>query len=371
MELSYRLNNTNEHNSRERTNIQQPERTKRERTNNRGTNHSRTTDAKHERTNDRGLNHSRRTNDAEPKRRFSNVPQQRERTTNPDPSISERTPRVQHVIPDGLPPKRCTISWDKRLIDKPGARTRISGEPDVATWRRSDIASDRTARRITAKDHVDRSIIGEFIHSQTKQATATRYLPNDVRQILPSQLVGPDDFFVTGPEFLNNIVAIISRPPPTPSAPPFRFGVTTADLEHNAKVLADADFNFDKLLPMHQGSTLGFGSEFRPIDDLALLLAKHPLFEFVKHILLTGMDYWYHEGRGLSESARLVEMSGQLQRGNHKSVTQDLDKVRKLLTKDVMHGFTIPLPLACAPQIKGAMIQPLGGSQTVVAERTK
>jgi hypothetical protein len=34
--------------------------------------------------------------------------------------------------------------------------------------------------------------------------------------------------------------------------------------------------------------------------------------------------------------------------------------VAELLLKDVTHGFTIPLPLECAPQIKGAMIQPLG-----------
>lgn len=247
----------------------------------------------------------------------------------------------------------------------------MTGESDVNAWRRSDLSSARTARRITAKDQIDQSIIGEFIPSWPKRANTTRYLPNDVQRILPSQLAGPDDFFATGPEFLNNIVTVMRRLPPTPSAPPFRFGVTTSDLAHNERILADADFNFDQLLLRHQGSTLGFGSEFRPIDDLTLLLAKHPHFEFVKRILLHGMDYWFHEGEELSESTRLVEMSGQLERGNHKSVTQDLDKVRELLAKDVMHGFTIPLPIMCAPPNQGRNDPALGDCQTVVAKRTK
>lgn len=124
--------------------------------------------------------------------------------------------------------------------------------------------------------------------------------------------------------------------------------------------MAAAGFDFEQILPSYQGSTLGFGSEFRPMADLKLLLSQHPHFPFVARILSGGMDYHFREGEELSESERLVELAGQLQRGNHKSVLQDADKVRDLLLKDVKHGFTIPLPLDCAPQIKGAMIQPLG-----------
>ena len=49
-----------------------------------------------------------------------------------------------------------------------------------------------------------------------------------------------------------------------------------------------------------------------------------------------------------------------LQRGNHKSISQALEQARELLAKDVKHGFTIPLPIECAPRIKGGMIEPLG-----------
>jgi hypothetical protein len=72
------------------------------------------------------------------------------------------------------------------------------------------------------------------------------------------------------------------------------------------------------------------------------------------------MDYQFHDGGDLTETERLTEMAGQLQRGNHKSVSKAIDRVKELLAKDVHHGFTIPLPAECAAQIKGGMIQPLG-----------
>jgi hypothetical protein len=97
------------------------------------------------------------------------------------------------------------------------------------------------------------------------------------------------------------------------------------DLQHNSQLLADANFDFHQLLLQHQDTTLGFGSEFRPIADLSTLLSNHPHFQFVKRVLSTGMDYHYHPDRELSESDRLVEMAGQIQRGNHKSVDQDAE----------------------------------------------
>ena len=277
-------------------------------------------------------------------------------------------PRKEHTIPrDGFPPGYRAVSWDKELVANTPRHTvdsttdtRSAKESDM-TARNADKASARTARRLATKDRIDQTILGEFARSLGKEVTqAVRYLPSDIQQIFPNQLVGPDDFFRPGPDFITNILHIMSRPRSTPSAPPFRFGLTTADLEHNSKLLASVDFDLSRLLPQYQHTTLGYGSEFRPVEELAVLLGKHPHFRFVRQILSSGMDYHYHEGRDLPEPNRLAEMAGQLQRGNHKSVAQDLEKVRELLSKDVSHGFTAPFPLECAPQIKGAMIQPLG-----------
>jgi hypothetical protein len=262
------------------------------------------------------------------------------------------TQDAEHDFPPGFPPTAVKrISWND---DDPRTDLASSNTSRNDSFRREDIAIERTAKRITRKDTIDRSIIGEF---PTGRAI---YLPSNVDDILPSQIVGPNDFFEPGPHFISQIRTIMRSLPPTPLAPPFRFGTTPPDLAHNAGLLEAAQFDLAQLLPRHQRSTLGFGSEFRPVPDLEPLLGRHPLFPFVSGILSNGMDYEFHEGKELSESERLIEMAGQLQRGNHKSVTDALETVQTLLTKDVTHGFTLPLPASCAPQIKGAMIQPLG-----------
>ena len=159
--------------------------------------------------------------------------------------------------------------------------------------------------------------------------------------------------------------------PPTPLAPPFRFGTTPPDLAHNAGLLEAAQFDLAQLLPRHQRSTLGFGSEFRPVPDLEPLLGRHPLFPFVSGILSNGMDYEFHEGKELSESERLIEMAGQLQRGNHKSVTDALETVQTLLTKDVTHGFTLPLACLVRPPNKGSNDPTLGSGETNFDEQRR
>jgi hypothetical protein len=255
-------------------------------------------------------------------------------------------------VPEGFPPGYPRVSWDSTV--RGGSDRKDATIPNIRTDKRLDVANNRTAHRITVKDRINRSTTGEFPRPRAK------YFPGKVNLIFPT-----NNFFNNpGPDILARIASIMLRQPPTPSAPLFRFGITPANLEHNVRILADANFNFTRLIPEHQGFqgfTLGFGSEFRPLQDPELLLSRHPHFPFVARVLTLGMDYHFQDGQELAETERLAEMAGQLQRGNHKSVSQALDRVKELLAKDVTHGFTIPLfPVECAPQIKGGMIQPLG-----------
>ena len=70
------------------------------------------------------------------------------------------------------------------------------------------------------------------------------------------------------------------------------------------------------------------------------------------------MDYVFT--RELSETERGCEVRAMLARGNHKSAEDKQEQVRKLIAKDVIHGFTIPIPLGVVTSIPGAMVQPLG-----------
>jgi hypothetical protein len=273
------------------------------------------------------------------------------------PSVLSEQPlkRRTQGIPDGFPPRHSRVSWNHGV--QGGLERNDTMPTALGVTRRTqrlDVANNRTAYRITVKDQIDRSTTGEFPGPRAK------YFPSDPQRVFPDPLVGPDDFFNPGPSLLTKIVSIMRRRTPPPLAPPFQFGVTPADLRHNARILAEANFDFTRLLPAHQESTLGFGSEFRPLRDLEQLLSRHPHFPFVARVLTSGMDYHFHDGQELTEPERLAEMAGQLQRGNHQSVSHELDKVKELLAKDVTHGFTIPFPVECAPQIKRGMIQPLG-----------
>jgi hypothetical protein len=230
-------------------------------------------------------------------------------STAPRTRATERTKRTPgftvRTIPQGHPPTEKRMTWDTGLgtdnSNQPERRTTF----DRNSLRRSDEATKRTNRRITITDAADLTTLGEFPFRHYGSGSGqNRYLPSSVLRILPSQLVGPDDFFDPGPDFLNTIHTIMQRTPPTPHVPPFRFGVTGPDLEHNAAVLSDANFDFNQLLPLHQQTTLGFGSEFRPLADLALLLSRHPHFPFVASVLTGGMDYHFHDGSELTESER-------------------------------------------------------------------
>jgi len=68
----------------------------------------------------------------------------------------------------------------------------------------------------------------------------------------------------------------------------------------------------------------------------------------------------YHFVKELTEEEREYEMVAQIKRSNHKSASEDPDKVSALLEKDVKHGFCMLIRVAALPKLKGAMVQPCG-----------
>jgi hypothetical protein len=114
----------------------------------------------------------------------------------------------------------------------------------------------------------------------------------------------------------------------------------------------------EKFLLAHQDTTLNFGSEFRPLEQLETILGQHPNFGFFSKVLKDGMDYRFTEA--LSTEQRKEELAAMIERGNHKSVQEDSDEVAKLLKKDVLHGFSLPVSPAIIPDLADAMVQPAG-----------
>jgi hypothetical protein len=134
--------------------------------------------------------------------------------------------------------------------------------------------------------------------------------------------------------------------------------MTAEAAKNNKKLLQLYNFNLTALLDDFQGTTLGYGLEFRPVEQLWTILGAHPHFNQLETILTNGMAYQFAEE--LPDAKRVAELTAIIARGNHKSAESRPEHVSKALAKDVTHGFSMPIPAGTVMKLKGAMAQPLG-----------
>jgi hypothetical protein len=71
--------------------------------------------------------------------------------------------------------------------------------------------------------------------------------------------------------------------------PNVMFETTDAARVYNHDRLAEHDFNLSKLIQANHGSTLDYGSEFRPMSQLEPLLGRHPNFTAIKGFIEEGI----------------------------------------------------------------------------------
>ena len=233
------------------------------------------------------------------------------------------------------------------------ASARDGGRQLVAVATKAD---ERNAKRLKEANAADRLTLGES--PSLVRSCGTGHLPGDASLFFPAPIIGPCDDFDPPSWFLEAIQAICSGPSTVPTKSPLCFELSEQAAEHNAEVLRAVDFELGRLIQDHSSSTLGFGSEFRQVSELRPLLGRHPHFPRLEKLFTEGMHYVFN--RELSPGERRKELVAMLARGNHKSAQQEPDRVGTLLSKDVTHGFTIPLPISVVEMIPGAMVQPLG-----------
>ena len=103
-------------------------------------------------------------------------------------------------------------------------------------------------------------------------------------------------------------------------------------------------------------SPLGYGSEFRPTNTLEVLFSRQPNWTRMKNILENGSAWPLEE---LEESKRATDMKEALSFGNHKGAVRNPILLRKLIEKDVVHGYGLVLPLSKIDQIPGVLLAPM------------
>eukprot|EP00956_Cyclotella_meneghiniana_P034348 scaffold103894_cov40-Cyclotella_meneghiniana.AAC.3 len=138
--------------------------------------------------------------------------------------------------------------------------------------------------------------------------------------------------------------------------PEFIFELTSEAAEKNFLVLRQYGLDLGKALSAQRDTPLEYGSEFREPSVLEPLLSMHPLWPKMKAILQNGSLFPVTE---LDEETRLADLEAALARGNHKGASEKLDLLMKLVTKDVIHGYAMALPLNKLPRIPGVVLAPV------------
>jgi hypothetical protein len=109
--------------------------------------------------------------------------------------------------------------------------------------------------------------------------------------------------------------------------PDVPFDMTNEARVYNSKQLELVDFDVSRLLDSNsnKGTTLGFSSDFRPMEQLEPLLGHHPNFEAVRSFITNGMPFVYK--RALNDATKDFELQAALDRGNHKSAESEAERV--------------------------------------------
>eukprot|EP00985_Skeletonema_marinoi_P002393 scaffold1000_cov66-Skeletonema_marinoi.AAC.3 len=132
--------------------------------------------------------------------------------------------------------------------------------------------------------------------------------------------------------------------------------MTLAAAEHNFQVLTRYDMDLGRAIHAQRTSPVGYGSEFRTTNNLVKVFGQHPNWNRMRDILNNGSAWPLQE---LDNDIRLKDLREAIQFGNHKGATQQPDLLYKLVSKDVMHGYALPLPLEKIERIPGALMAPM------------
>ena len=174
--------------------------------------------------------------------------------------------------------------------------------------------------------------------------------------------VWPDDS-----NMIKMIESILASESPCPDAPDFCFEMTLEAAEKNFLVLKHHDFDLGKAIEAQSTSPVGYGSEFRKTGILSPLLRNHPFWPMMKSILENGAE-WPMDP--ISEESCIADVKEALLFENHKGAISQPELLMKLVTGDVIHGYSLPLPLDKIKRLPHVCMAPLNiQAQWTINER--
>ncbi len=129
---------------------------------------------------------------------------------------------------------------------------------------------------------------------------------------------------------------------------------------HNGETFQAFNNHLGDVIQAFPGSTLSYGSEFRPPEQLHHIWGGHPSWSKLNDTLSHGSSYELNEVRQPHDRVR--DLAHLHEYGNHKSATsvEGLKLASDLLHEDVFKQRAIPIPPSLVDSIVGSELCPIG-----------
>ena len=88
------------------------------------------------------------------------------------------------------------------------------------------------------------------------------------------------------------------------------------------------------------------------------MTGDHPTCKHLAETFTQGMDHWFKDE--ISREELVEERKAQLERGNHKSATDNETELKKMLGEEVKCGFSLLLEPSEMENMDGAEVQIMG-----------
>ena len=160
-------------------------------------------------------------------------------------------------------------------------------------------------------------------------------------------------------DFVCKILSIIATECPEPSMHPFVFEFSENASEHNKTILSSFNHHLGHAIAGFPGSSISYGSEFRPPCQLEALLRDHPSWPNL-------LDLFTHGSRYPIQAREPADCTTDIaffrEYGNHKSASTKSGEALALglLKGDVAAHRALPIPVSYIDSIIGSEMCPLG-----------
>ena len=161
---------------------------------------------------------------------------------------------------------------------------------------------------------------------------------------------------------IHTVTTIIGMTNKTMQPHNYKFINTREAAKYNIKLLKRDKYDITLALQREQGTMMEPGSEFRLKSTLEPLFCHHAQWDKMSKIISEGLSYPMEDISNTEQKDDLLRM---IERGNHKSAStkENEPTLLKNYTKEVQHGWMLPVTTESLKRIKGAAIIPIGVAQ--------